>query len=96
MQWLGFLSVDRAGRTEFLAIYGGLQLGLAAFLAVCASVAEHRASGLIFAVLLYLGIVLLRIAAMWRNAPAQNSTRMLLVGEILLLVFGLTLLVIPD
>lgn len=92
MQWLGYLSVNSAGRAEFFAIYGGLQLGLSAFFAICASSADHRSSGLMFAVLLYLGIVLLRLTAMWRAALQPYSTRMLLAGESLLLVGALVLL----
>lgn len=95
MQWLGYLTVNQAGRTEFFAIYGGLQLGLAAFFSVCASSPAYRSVGVTFAALLYLGIVLCRAAAMWRQVPVLPATRMLATAEILMLGAALGLLLRP-
>lgn len=91
---LGFVQMDNAGRTEFLTIYGGLQMGLGAFFAVCAGFAAYRLSGIVFAVLLYSGIVMFRLGAMWRIAPIAPNTRLLATFEVLLLLGAVALLAV--
>lgn len=51
-------------RTELRAVYGGFELGLAAYLAVCASRREWTLAGLVAGGFVFWGLALVRIAGM--------------------------------
>jgi hypothetical protein len=86
---LGYEVLSASGESEYRVVYGGLQIGLAVFFAYCAR-ANDRA-GLVFAVALYLPIVLVRAVtvAKW---PVTSTT--LAVGglEALLLATAIWML----
>ena len=88
---LGYLSLSRSGQSEYLVIYGGLQLGLALFFAWTAWRPAMREAGLAFALFLYGGIVLYRVitVAMWW--PVSGLTRVVAGLEIALLVGAILL-----
>jgi hypothetical protein len=91
--FLGLTLVGPAGRSEYLAVYGGLQLGFAAFFGLAVAAPRHRASALGFAALVYGGIVVLRTTAVVRfGFAALGNARFAYVLEIVLLAAALALL----
>jgi hypothetical protein len=71
---LGFESLANSGRSEFLVIYGGLQLGLAAFFAWTAMSESTQRVGLIFALCLYAPLVLYRVVTVVKFWPVKGLT----------------------
>jgi hypothetical protein len=82
----GYLTLNNAGWSEYLVIYGGLQLGLAGFFAYLATHAEYFKVGVIFSVMLYIGIVTFRLISMYAYWPMRKPTLMIAGMEVLLLV----------
>ena len=70
---VGYASLTRSGQTEYLTIYGGLQLGLAFLFAWFAWTQQMR-TGLVLAMALYLGFS----RDTRKNAP-QNSNNSFVV-----------------
>jgi hypothetical protein len=71
---LGYEALSRGGQSEYLVIYGGLQLGLAAAFALFAWQPAYRVPGLAFALCLYTGIVLYRAVTLWCFGPVPALT----------------------
>ncbi|RYG79420.1 DUF4345 domain-containing protein, partial [bacterium] len=71
---LGFVTRNASGQSEYLVIYGGLQLGLAAFFAWLAMSPDRHEAGLVFALCLYVPIVLYRIVTLMRFWPVGTVT----------------------
>lgn len=86
---MGYLQLDGSGRSEFLTVYGGLQLGLAGFFAW--SALQAPASGLVLALALYVPIVAFRAVSVLRHRPVGGVTRAVAVLEAALLVAALAL-----
>jgi hypothetical protein len=83
---LGYGALERGGQSEFLVVYGGLQLGLAiAFALLGANPSLHRA-GLQIALALYGGIVAFRAVTLWMYAPVPAVTCAVAALELALLV----------
>ncbi len=61
--YLGLSAVSAGGRSEYLAIYGGLQAGLAIFYSFALFAPEHRRTALWMSAFLYGGIVAFRSIA---------------------------------
>ncbi|MBA3700197.1 MAG: DUF4345 family protein [Planctomycetes bacterium] len=61
--FLGLVPSGPAGESEYLAVYGGLQAGLAVFYTAAAVMPEHRRSAVLLSLALYAGIVGLRTLA---------------------------------
>lgn len=91
---VGYESLSASGRSEFLVIYGGLQLGLAALFAFTAVVPAHRRFGLVVALCLYLPIVLYRIVTVARFWPVKSTTLVVGALEVGLLVAAVALYMI--
>ena len=89
-QALGFAQLTRSGATEYLTVYGGLQLGLAIIFGWTAWSGELR-FGLIVALALYVPMVLWRIAGASMNWPVENSTLYVAGLELAMLVAALLL-----
>ncbi|MEO8364870.1 MAG: DUF4345 domain-containing protein [Pseudoxanthomonas sp.] len=84
---VGYQVLDKSGQSEYLVIYGGLQLGMAFLFAYFAWTSQPR-NGLVLALAFYVPIVLYRaftLASLWPLAPA---TLVLSVLEWLLLIAG--------
>ena len=81
---VGYASLTRSGQTEYLTIYGGLQLGLAFLFAWFAWTQQMR-TGLVLAMALYVPIVLYRSVALMRWWPVETATLALAVTEWLML-----------
>lgn len=90
---LGF-TLDTQGRIEFLTVYGGLELGLAAFYAwaVYAGVPAQRVA-LMFSLFVYAALVLYRGAG-FAVYGAPGTTLMGVAGLELLMLIGAVTLVL--
>lgn len=71
---MGYARLEPSGRSEYLVVYGGLQLGLAAVFAYCARTGELRV-GLLLALALYVPIVAYRLVTVARFRPVGATTR---------------------
>lgn len=89
-QSVGYESLSRSGLSEFLVVYGGLELGLGLFFVYCVHAGAQRA-GLAFAVLLYGPIVVYRIATVARQWPVASTTLLVGMLECALLAAALAL-----
>lgn len=69
----GMLLLAPAAVTEVRAFYGGLQLGLAAFLLLALLRAELLRGALTLLVLLYSALALARIGGLWLDGGAQQT-----------------------
>ncbi len=81
---VGFKLLDKSGQSEYLVIYGGLQLGMAFLFAYFARTGQSR-NGLVLSLAFYVPIVIYRaftLATLW---PVQATTQALAVLEWLLL-----------
>ncbi len=92
--FLGLTATNPAGESEYLAVYGGLQAGLAVFYALAVFLPEHRKSALLMSLTVYGGIVLLRTIAGLRLGFGELGNARFAYGlEIGLLVVALVLVV---
>jgi hypothetical protein len=92
--FLGLAPSNPAGESEYLAVYGGLQAGLAVFYAMAAFTPGHRRAALLFSLAIYGGIVALRTVAVVRLGLADlGNARYAYVLEIALLIAALALVV---
>jgi hypothetical protein len=89
---MGFEALSNSGRSEYLVVYGGIELGFALFFALTALNAQWQRLGLVFAVCLYAPIVLYRLVTVWKFWPVKALTLQVGVLEVVLLVVGLLLL----
>ena len=90
-QSLGYTALNSSGHSEYLVIYGGLQLGLAMFFGLLARNQDWHRLGISFALCLYLPIVIFRLATIVRHWPVQNITLGVAVLESGLLVAAVAL-----
>jgi hypothetical protein len=90
-QAAGYQSLSSGGRTEYLAVYGGLQLGVAAFYAWSALTPGQQRAGLMFSLFLYVGIVAYRSISLWKYWPVSRVTLSVATLEILLLLGALAI-----
>jgi len=87
----GFVELNRSGRSEYLVIYGGLQLGLALFYFVLARDPNYHRLGLLFSLLLYVPIVVYRIVTLLIYRPTSPVTLGTAALEIGLLLWAFVL-----
>jgi hypothetical protein len=88
---LGYLSLSNGGHSEYLVIYGGLQLGLAALFWLLARNPGTLRLGLLISISLYAPIVLYRAITVLRFWPVSAVTAGTGVLELTLLVTALAL-----
>lgn len=94
--FLGLARTNPGGESEYLAVYGGLQAGLAVFYAVASFTPGYRQAALVFSLALYGGIVLLRTIAVLRLGFSEiGNARYAYVLEIILLLAAILLMVRP-
>lgn len=89
---IGFKTLDASGRCEFTAVYGGLQVALGGAFVAAAWIVDFRLVGLLFAVLLYAGVVLFRIVGLLRFWPVAPLTLGVAALEASMLAAGVGLL----
>jgi hypothetical protein len=87
---VGYTSLSQSGRSEYLVIYGGLQVGLAIFFGISGASADLHRPALLFALCLYSCIALYRIVTVMRFWPVKGLT--LGVGALELALFIAALL----
>ena len=90
---IGYALTNGSARSEYLTVYGGLEFGMAAFLALCAWKPELRQAGLLFGVASYGGIVLMRAISVLRIEDVGWFPKSMLPFEALLLASAVVLLV---
>ena len=88
---LGYVQLNGSGRSEYLAVYGGLQLGLAIGFALFAMHAQHQRMGVLFALVLYAAIVPFRWASVAMLGPVERLTLMVGALETGMLLWALGL-----
>jgi uncharacterized protein DUF4345 len=64
---------SNAARIDFAATYGGLQLGFAAFLTLCARTPGWLRAGLVACACTLLGLAMVRLGGVWWSGGAQPS-----------------------
>ena len=82
---VGFQTLTRSGQSEYLVIYGGLQLGMAFLFAYFARSKQPR-NGLVLALAFYVPIVAYRaitVVAFW---PVEPTTLLLALLEWIMLI----------
>jgi hypothetical protein len=82
---VGYETLSRSGLSEYLVVYGGLELGLAFFFVWCAKTGMQRA-GLAFSLALYAPIVAYRLATVAHQWPVASITLFTGILEIVLLL----------
>lgn len=87
---IGFLELSSSGKSEYAVIYGGMQFGFAFLFAWTALSGNHR-FGLIFALSLYLPILLFRVISVTRLWPVSSATLLTGALEIVLLAAAMLL-----
>jgi len=85
----GYLTLNNSGWSEYLVIYGGLQFGLAFFFAYLATNNELHRTGIFFALMLYVPIVLYRFFTIYKFRPVRPTTLAIASMEILLLIVAI-------
>ncbi|MNF32837.1 hypothetical protein D3C85_639100 [compost metagenome] len=73
----GMLLMAPAAATDVRAYYGGLQLGLAAFLGLALTRLDLTRAALSLLVLLYSALALARIGGLWLDGGAQQTFNLL-------------------
>jgi len=88
---MGFTALSNGGRSEYLAIYGGLQVGLAIAFWLLARNPSWHPPGILFSIALYAPIVLFRLISMAKYWPVGPVTLCTAGLEVLLLLIALWL-----
>jgi hypothetical protein len=90
--WLGLTPVGPAGSAEYLAVYGGLQAGLAVFYGFAWWQPDSRPTALVLSIAVYGGLVALRsVAAIRFGLTALGNARHAYGLELLLLLAAVLL-----
>jgi len=71
---LGYLTLANGGRSEYLVIYGGLQIGLAILFFLLARNATYFKLGLLISIGFYAPIVIYRVITVLMNWPVSGLT----------------------
>lgn len=88
---LGYESLTKSGESEYLVMYGGLQLGLAIVFYAFASLPLLNRLGVRFSLALYLPIVVYRLSSIVLRGPVQLMTRAVAALEFTLLAAAVAL-----
>lgn len=71
---LGYLELNSSGRSEYLVIYGGLQLGLALMFGWLAMHREFHVVGVLLGLLFYTPLIAYRVVTVFQNWPVGGLT----------------------
>lgn len=71
---LGYIGLSNGGRSEYLVVYGGLQLGLAVIFWLLARDAAYWRLGVLIGIALYAPLVLYRIPTVAKYWPVGGLT----------------------
>lgn len=89
---IGFETLSAGGKSEYLVVYGGMELGFSLFFALMALSEQHRRIGVVFALCLYVPIVLYRVVTVPLFWPVSSTTLVTGALELVLLIWGGVLL----
>lgn len=90
---LGYNFSNNSGKVEYISVYTGMELGFAVFFALCAFYPGLRLAGLLFAVCIYLGLMLLRTITAIHYGNVSKTTYMIGGLEYALGIWGIILLI---
>lgn len=90
---LGYSFLNNSGKVEYIAVYVGMELGFAAFLAICALYPSMSLAGIVFCVCMYVGLVITRTYAVLANGNVSKMIYIIGGLEFALLIWGLILLI---
>ena len=82
------MTLDRVGRVEARAMYGGLELGLAAFFVWCAVTPQRARIGLVGSVASFAGLGITRTAAYLASGASHDLMAALCAVELSAVVVG--------
>ncbi|MEO6876823.1 MAG: DUF4345 domain-containing protein [Opitutaceae bacterium] len=88
---IGFTELTAGGHSEYLVVYGGLQLGLALFYFAAGRDPEYFRIGILFSLLLYAPMVGYRLASLLIFRPHSIVTLGTTALEIFLLLWALVI-----
>jgi hypothetical protein len=71
---LGYVALNNSGRSEYLVIYGGLQVGLAVMFFLLARDGAFHKVGMMISIGIYAPIVLYRLLTIWKFSPVSPLT----------------------
>jgi hypothetical protein len=91
-RFLGYAFLSGSGKTEYLTVYSGMEFGFSVFLALCALNIQMRFTGLVFCVVMYLALMIVRPLTALVNQNLTRSTYILGTLEYLLGLWGIFLL----
>ena len=86
---VGFELLKGSGESEYLVVYGGLQLALAFFFLITALSPSMQRAGIIFAALLYVSLAGFRILSFFIYSDISRTTYVLSSIELLCAVIAL-------
>jgi hypothetical protein len=92
---LGYLTMNASGRSEYLVIYGGLQIGLSIFFLWAAGTPTVQRAGLVLAACLYAPVVFYRWSTVRKYWPVEGSTLAIGGLESGLLLASVAFLMLP-
>ena len=92
-KFLGYQFVNDFGKVEYIAVYGGMQLGFSIFFIIMAYYPSFHTAGLIFSVAIYACIVILRTSSALYFGNIQKTTYIVGALEYCLCILGIILLV---
>ncbi len=88
----GLSFLNASGRSEFFAIYVGLEAAWAAMFVICASKPSMIYAGLFYAVIMYAGLVVGRWISVFQKGISSKYTYILAILEIILGTWAVVLL----
>jgi hypothetical protein len=88
---VGYESLSQSGKSEYLVIYGGLQLGFSIFYGLTAASPALQRSGLLFSLCLYAPLVVYRAVTVIKFWPVKSNTLIIGALEVALLLGAIVL-----
>lgn len=85
---VGFKLIPGTGQSEFLTVYGGLEIAMGIFFLWPVLSKGHMQSALLFAVILHFWLVLCRSIAFMKYSGIGSFTYQLAIGEWVILIAG--------
>lgn len=89
---VGFSLEGDTGRSEFLTVYGGLEMGLALILLACVVRPEFTIAGVVGCVIIHGSLVLFRTISLFLYPAVESLTWRLAIGEWAILLAGIAVL----
>lgn len=88
---LGYVTLNNSGRSEYLVIYGGLQVGLAVLFFLLARDAAYHKLGMLISLGIYAPLVIYRWLTIWKFSPVSSMTLYVGALETVLLIVAIVI-----